>query len=112
MVLLGFLESCKYLYSLMPLSQELDYNVLNSKSRQRSGDEVLIEFQDVYKSFGTKPILKGASFKIYRGEAVGIIGASGTGKSTTLRLAAGLLAPDKVLLNTSIQNSFACRLRV
>jgi hypothetical protein len=32
---------------------------------------------------------------VRRGEAVGIIGSSGTGKSTTLRLAAGLLAPDK-----------------
>jgi ABC-type transporter Mla maintaining outer membrane lipid asymmetry ATPase subunit MlaF len=48
----------------------------------------------VHKSFGDKPILRGASFKIRRGEAVGIIGASGTGKSTTLRLAAGLLKPD------------------
>lgn len=58
-------------------------------------EDVLIEFKDVYKSFGPKPILAGASFKIRRGEAVGIIGASGTGKSTTLRIAAGLLAPDK-----------------
>lgn len=57
-------------------------------------DDVLIEFIDVHKAFGDKPILQGASFKIRRGEAVGIIGASGTGKSTTLRLAAGLLAPD------------------
>lgn len=58
-------------------------------------DDVLIEFRDVHKSFGSKRILQGASFKIRRGESVGIIGASGTGKSTTLRLAAGLLAPDK-----------------
>ncbi|GMH33493.1 hypothetical protein BSKO_01327 [Bryopsis sp. KO-2023] len=57
--------------------------------------EVLIEFENVHKSFGSKSILRGASFRIYRGEAVGIIGASGTGKSTALRLAAGLLAPDK-----------------
>lgn len=56
---------------------------------------MLIEFRDVHKSFGSKRILGGASFKIRRGESVGIIGASGTGKSTTLRLAAGLLAPDK-----------------
>jgi len=62
---------------------------------QGGDDDVLIEFKDVHKSFGTKKILQGASFKIRRGEAVGIIGASGTGKSTTLRLAAGLLAPDK-----------------
>lgn len=57
-------------------------------------DDVLIEFKDVHKSFGSKHILKGASFKIRRGESVGIIGSSGTGKSTTLRLAAGLLEPD------------------
>jgi energy-coupling factor transporter ATP-binding protein EcfA2 len=56
---------------------------------------VLIEFRDVYKSFGSKQILRGASFKIRRGEAVGIIGSSGTGKSTALRIAAGLLQPDK-----------------
>ncbi len=49
----------------------------------------------MHKSFGSKRILQGASFTIRRGEAVGIIGASGTGKSTTLRLAAGLLAPDR-----------------
>lgn len=55
----------------------------------------LIEFRNVHKSFGSKHILKGASFKIYRGESVGIIGSSGTGKSTTLRLAAGLLEPDQ-----------------
>ena len=44
----------------------------------------------------SKHILRGATFKIRRGEAVGIIGSSGTGKSTTLRLAAGLLEPDRV----------------
>lgn len=44
----------------------------------------------------SKSILRGATFKVRRGEAVGIIGSSGTGKSTTLRLAAGLLQPDRV----------------
>ena len=57
-------------------------------------DAPLLELVDVHKSFGAKPILKGASITIKRGEAVGIIGGSGTGKSTTLRLLAGLLEPD------------------
>lgn len=57
--------------------------------------DVLIECRDVYKSFGDKHILRGVSFKIRHGEAVGIIGPSGTGKSTILKIIAGLLAPDK-----------------
>ncbi|CAA7041807.1 unnamed protein product [Microthlaspi erraticum] len=60
-----------------------------------SDSDVLIECRDVYKSFGDKHILKGVSFKIRHGEAVGVIGPSGTGKSTILKIIAGLLAPDK-----------------
>jgi ATPase subunit of ABC transporter with duplicated ATPase domains len=36
--------------------------------------DVLLELRNVYKSFGTKDILQGASMQIRRGEAVGIIG--------------------------------------
>ncbi|PNH03814.1 Protein TRIGALACTOSYLDIACYLGLYCEROL 3, chloroplastic, partial [Tetrabaena socialis] len=68
---------------------------LQSSGNGAVEEDVLIEFVDVHKSFGDKCILRGATFKIRRGEAVGIIGASGTGKSTTLRLAAGLLQPDR-----------------
>ncbi|XP_057963048.1 protein TRIGALACTOSYLDIACYLGLYCEROL 3, chloroplastic isoform X2 [Malania oleifera] len=57
--------------------------------------DVLVECKDVYKSFGEKDILRGVSFKIRHGEALGIIGPSGTGKSTILKIIAGLLAPDK-----------------
>ncbi|XP_006650394.1 protein TRIGALACTOSYLDIACYLGLYCEROL 3, chloroplastic [Oryza brachyantha] len=63
---------------------------------QIDGDhDVLIECRDVHKSFGNKKVLNGISFKIRHGEAVGIIGPSGTGKSTVLKVMAGLLAPDK-----------------
>ncbi|KAL5219121.1 hypothetical protein ABZP36_019805 [Zizania latifolia] len=57
--------------------------------------DVLIECRDVHKSFGDKKVLNGVSFKIRHGEAVGIIGPSGTGKSTVLKVMAGLLTPDK-----------------
>lgn len=40
------------------------------------------------------------NFQIRHGEAVGIIGPSGTGKSTILKIIAGLLAPDKVIYLT------------
>ena len=48
--------------------------------------EVLVEFQGVSKRFGAKHVLRDASFTIRRGEAVGIIGPSGTGKSTASAL--------------------------
>ena len=74
--------------------QRADASPSTSDTPSGSDGDVLIEFRDVHKAFGDKAILRGATFKIRRGEAVGIIGASGTGKSTTLRIAAGLLAPD------------------
>ncbi|XP_072992699.1 protein TRIGALACTOSYLDIACYLGLYCEROL 3, chloroplastic [Typha latifolia] len=63
--------------------------------RDSKDDDALIECRDIHKSFGEKQILRGVSFKIRYGEAVGIIGPSGTGKSTILKIMAGLLAPDK-----------------
>lgn len=66
----------------------------SSPTAKPAGD-VLLELRDVHKSFGNKRILQGATLQVRRGQAIGIIGGSGTGKSTTLRLLAGLLAPDK-----------------
>lgn len=57
--------------------------------------EPLIELKGACKSFGDKLILDGIDLTIYRGEALVIIGPSGTGKSTILRAIAGLLPLDK-----------------
>ena len=54
----------------------------------------LVELKNISKAFGSKVILEGANLQIYSGEAVGVIGPSGTGKSTILRIIAGLTAPD------------------
>lgn len=56
--------------------------------------EPLIELRDIYKSFGNKVVLDGANLSIFPGDALAIIGPSGTGKSTILRIIAGLLTPD------------------
>lgn len=55
----------------------------------------LIELKGVSKSFGNNVILDRVNLKIYKGEAVVIIGPSGTGKSTILRMIAGLLPVDQ-----------------
>ncbi len=53
-----------------------------------------IEFRDVWLSFEDEPILKGISFTVRRGETKIILGRSGGGKSTTIKLILGLLKPD------------------
>ncbi len=56
--------------------------------------EPLIELKGVCKQFGGNVVLDHVDLTIYRGEALAIVGPSGTGKSTILRIVAGLLAPD------------------
>lgn len=53
-----------------------------------------IEFRDVHLSFDGKKILNGISFTVRRGESKIILGRSGGGKSTTIRLILGLIKPD------------------
>ncbi len=56
--------------------------------------EALIELKGISKTFGNQVILDQVDLTLYRGEALAIIGPSGTGKSTILRIIAGLLLPD------------------
>jgi phospholipid/cholesterol/gamma-HCH transport system ATP-binding protein len=56
--------------------------------------EPLIELKGVSKTFSDQVILDKIDLTIYRGEALVIIGPSGTGKSTILRLIAGLISID------------------
>jgi phospholipid/cholesterol/gamma-HCH transport system ATP-binding protein len=57
--------------------------------------KALIELKGISKSFANNVILADVDLTIYHGEALVIIGPSGTGKSTILRIIAGLLAPDR-----------------
>ncbi len=66
---------------------------LPSQSSEPSS-EILIELRDVHKSFD-QPVLRGINLVVRRGETVGVLGRSGSGKSVTLKLIAGLLKPDR-----------------
>jgi phospholipid/cholesterol/gamma-HCH transport system ATP-binding protein len=53
-----------------------------------------IEFRDVHLGFADRKVLDGLSFKVMKGETKIILGGSGCGKSTTIKLVLGLLKPD------------------
>ena len=68
-----------------------------------SPSEPIVEVRNVTKYFGKKKVLDNISFNVYKNEVLLIIGFSGTGKSTILKLICGLEKPDsgQVILKTS-----------
>lgn len=55
----------------------------------------IIQLKKVSKRFGPHTVLDGISLEVLPGETLAIIGRSGVGKSTILKLIAGLIAPDR-----------------
>jgi len=83
--------------------------------------EMILRLENVCKSFGETEVLKGIDLEIQKGEFITLLGASGCGKTTTLRIIAGLenadsgkvflegqditsLEPNKRDVNTVFQN--------
>jgi phospholipid/cholesterol/gamma-HCH transport system ATP-binding protein len=56
--------------------------------------EPVIVFEEVSIGFEDKPVLDAISFRLTRGETKAIFGVAGSGKSTMLKLALGLMKPD------------------
>lgn len=79
---------------------------------ERSG-KVVLETENLTKSFGSKPIVNSLSFKLMRKEKLGILGKSGIGKSTLLKLLLGELAPDSgtVKFGTNLSVAYYDQLR-
>ena len=54
----------------------------------------LLTVEKVTHGFGARQILEDASFRLLKGEHIGLIGANGEGKSTFLNIITGKLLPD------------------
>ena len=61
---------------------------------------MLLNFEHVSKSYGDGKLLDDASFWLTPGERLGVVGVNGYGKSTLLKLAAGVAEPDAGSVST------------
>lgn len=84
------------------------------KERRKTGEraameEVVLELKGIEKKFGDISVLKGISLRVTKGEFITFLGSSGCGKTTTLRIIAGLETPDagEVFINGNCVNQLA-----
>ena len=59
-----------------------------------SENMVLLTAENIRKSYGTRVIFDDISFSIHEGDKIGVIGVNGTGKSTLLKIIAGVDQAD------------------
>src|SRR5882724_10612086 len=70
------------------------YRLCKPASNQDNRGMSLITLLDSHLAYGDRPLLDGAQLAVRAGERVGLIGRNGTGKSTLLRVIAGLTQLD------------------
>jgi len=63
--------------------------------KSKLNNKTIIEVKNLAKSFNDTLVLDNINFKLFEGESLAIIGASGSGKSVLLKNIIGLLTPDK-----------------
>lgn len=66
---------------------------------------LVVEAENVSKSYGDRPIVSNLSLRLLRGDRLGIVGPNGAGKTTLINLLTGVLAPDegRVRLGSNLQ---------
>ncbi len=70
-------------------------------------NEIILQLKNVKKSFNGNDVLKGITLDVKKGEFITLLGSSGCGKTTTIRIIAGLenLDSGEVILNGKLINN-------
>jgi len=72
---------------------------MEKKATNNNKDEVVISISKLFKSFDDNDVLQGIDFELHKGENAVVLGRSGSGKSVLIKIIAGLLKPDKGVVN-------------
>ena len=74
---------------------------MSAKERNAEQPRIVFEVQDVRAGYGSVPVLHGVSFSLQEGDALGVVGHNGMGKSTLLKALMGLLplTSGKIMLD-------------
>jgi len=77
-----------------------DGGASSGPSEPARNGEVILRLRDVVHRYGDLTAVDGVSLDVFRGEMFGLIGPDGAGKTTTLRIALGLLHPESGTVET------------
>lgn len=87
--------SMQRIYNILGESQEAETHQTTSLTDSEVNDlQPALEFRDVKFSYGEEPVLDGINFQIKSGEKVAIVGRTGAGKSTIIKLINRFYSPD------------------
>jgi len=67
---------------------------MSTPTKAEAGFEPAVTFEDVWMGFDEGPVLRGVTFQVQERETLILLGETGTGKTLTLKMAAGLLTPN------------------
>lgn len=101
------LAAAKRVFAVLDEEAESIYSDKKLRSDQQNIDNYAFEFVNVSFSYGKEKTLHELSFKINTGEKIAIVGTSGSGKTTFIRLCLGLLTPQSGEIKIFGRNSFA-----
>lgn len=61
---------------------------------EKQPGKIVIKAENISKAYDSQPVIQHFSLEVHRGDKIGIIGNNGRGKTTLLKMLAGVLAPD------------------
>jgi amidase len=77
----------------MSIREDRDPPVGDGASGSTEADGLVLNVTDLHAGYGEVPVLHGVSLQLWEGEAIGIVGHNGMGKTTLLKTIMGLLPP-------------------